>query len=231
MNPVGKKLSVFGGAALIVLILDQLTKYWIRTSPELHQYTLIEGWLAFNFTKNPGMAMGIDWADTWVISLIAIAATIVILVYVWKTMKPAGTGYMVCMGMIIGGALGNIADRIFMARVGGYGGVLDGHVVDFIHFKLEIGNFAVFPYIFNVADSAITVAIVTLIVFYKKLIPEYQTGASPKENPVSGSSGNPQKEDERWGDEQAGSPDEIGPQAGDSQKGAEAPKRQNSPDR
>lgn len=222
MNPVGKKLSVFGGATLIVLILDQLTKYWIRTSPELHQYTLIEGWLAFNFTKNPGMAMGIDWADTWVISLIAIAATIVILVYVWNTMKPAGTGYMACMGMIIGGALGNIADRIFMARVGGYGGVLDGHVVDFIHFKLEIGNFAVFPYIFNVADSAITVAIVTLIVFYKKLIPEYQTGASQKESPEGAGTGHPPQKDDKMDDTFADAPDEAGSLKEGSQGDSEA---------
>lgn len=172
MNDSGRKLTLFGVAAITVLLLDQVTKYWIRTTPELHRYTIIEGWLGFNYTKNPGMALGIHWADTWVISTIAIIATMIILVYLWKTMANANSGYMICMGLIIGGALGNIADRIFMARVGGYGGVLDGHVVDFIHFKLEIGDFAVFPYIFNVADSAISVAIVTLILFYKKLMPE-----------------------------------------------------------
>jgi signal peptidase II len=174
----GKKLAVFGSVALTVLVLDQLTKYWIRTTPELHRYTLIEGWLAFNYTKNPGMAMGISWADTWIISLIAIFATLLILVYIWRTLKPANTGYMICMGLVIGGAIGNITDRIFMARIGGYGGVLDGHVVDFIHFKLRIGSFDVFPYIFNVADSAISVAIVTLIIFYKKLMPEYTSRES-----------------------------------------------------
>ncbi len=121
------------------------------------------------------MAMGINWTDTWIISLIAILATFLILIYIWRTMKSANIGFMICMGLIIGGALGNITDRIFMARIGGYGGVLDGHVVDFIHFKLQLGSFDVFPYIFNVADSAISVAIVTLIVFYKKLMPEYTT--------------------------------------------------------
>ena len=172
---------MFGVTALAVLLLDQLSKYWIRTTPELHDYTLIQGWLAFNFTKNPGMALGIHWADTWVISLVAIAATVIILIYVWKTMKPANLGYMACMGLIVGGALGNITDRIFMARVGGYGGVLDGHVVDFIHFKLSIGDFDVFPYIFNVADMAISVSIITLILFYKKLMPEF-AGDKPDDN-------------------------------------------------
>ncbi len=189
MNSYGKKLTVFGGVALAVLILDQLTKYWVRTTPELHHYTLIEGWLAFNLTRNPGMAMGIHWADTWIISLVAIAASIVILVYVWKTYKPANTGYMICMGLIIGGALGNITDRIFQARIGGYGGVLDGHVIDFIHFKLSIGGFDVFPYIFNVADSAITVAIVTLIIFYKKLLPEYTDRSASTSDPDSMAAG------------------------------------------
>lgn len=182
MNQFNRKLTVFGVVALTVVFLDQLTKYWIRTTPELHDFTLIPGWLAINYTKNPGMALGIRWADTWVISLIAIAATAIILVYVWKTMKTANTGYMVCMGLIVGGALGNITDRFFMGYIGSYGGLLDGHVVDFIHFNLRIADFDVFPYIFNVADMAISVSIITLIVFYKKLMPEYNR--DPDNQPV-----------------------------------------------
>ncbi|MEX0845470.1 MAG: signal peptidase II, partial [Balneolaceae bacterium] len=54
------KLLAFFSPALIVLILDQVTKWVIRTTPELHNKTLIEGWLQFYFTKNPGMALGID---------------------------------------------------------------------------------------------------------------------------------------------------------------------------
>ncbi len=201
MTQARSKLTVFGVTALAVLLLDQLSKYWIRTTPELHDYTLIEGWLAFNFTKNPGMALGIHWADTWVISLVAIAATVIILIYVWKTMKPANLGYMACMGLIVGGALGNITDRIFMARVGGYGGVLDGHVVDFIHFKLRIGDFDVFPYIFNVADMAISVSIMTLIVFYKQLMPEYAGDRGDAEDaPDSDTASAPGPDDSEPGD-------------------------------
>lgn len=173
---------MFGGVVLTLLILDQITKYWIRTSPELRHYTLIEGWLSINYTENPGMAMGIHWAETWIISLIAIGATLIILFYIWKTLRAGTTGYMICMGLIVGGALGNISDRLFMARVGGYGSYLDGHVVDFIHFELSLGGFDVFPYIFNVADSAISVAIVTLIIFFKKLLPEYSGGTAENES-------------------------------------------------
>ena len=219
---------MFGVTALAVLLLDQLSKYWIRTTPELHNYTLIEGWLAFNFTKNPGMALGIHWADTWVISLVAIAATVIILIYVWKTMKPANLGYMACMGLIVGGALGNITDRIFMARVGGYGGVLDGHVVDFIHFKLRIGDFDVFPYIFNVADMAISVSIITLIVFYKKLMPEY-AGEKPEEAPPEEAPPEESRPDTKapdGNDPGDNAPDEHDPETtAPNEAGSEAPSR------
>jgi len=132
---------------------------------------IIEGWLAFNFTKNPGMALGMDWLSTPVISVIAITATIGIVVYILFTLNKANYAYLACMGLIVGGALGNISDRIFMAVKGGYGGVLEGHVVDFIHFTLTIGDWAVFPYIFNVADVAISTSIIILLIFHKKIMP------------------------------------------------------------
>jgi signal peptidase II len=74
------------------------------------------------------------------------------------------------MGLIIGGAFGNIADRLFMALIMDYGGVLDGHVVDFIYFSLQINDWTVFPYIFNVADIAISCSIILLILFNKRFL-------------------------------------------------------------
>jgi len=156
----------------------------IRTNPNLHQVDLIEGWLAFNFTKNPGMAMGMDWLSTQAISIVAITATIGIIGYILYTLNRANFSYLVCMGLIIGGALGNIYDRLFMGIVGGYGGVLEGHVVDFIHFYLRIGDTAVFPYIFNVADIAISTSIIVMILFHKKIMPveeNEEAGTAPGE--------------------------------------------------
>lgn len=167
-----KKWTAFGITAFVVILIDQLTKFWVRTTPELHSKVLIDGWLELFYTQNPGMAMGITWAETWVISLVAIFASILILVYIYKTYKEANLGYMICMGLIIGGAFGNIIDRLIMARIQGYGGVLDGHVVDFIHFSLRINDWAVFPYIFNMADAAISVSIVSLLIFHKYLLPD-----------------------------------------------------------
>jgi len=127
------------------------------------------------------MAMGMDWLSTPAISIVAIVATIAIFAYILYTMKEATFAYLICMGLILGGALGNITDRIFMAIVGGYGGVLDGHVVDFIHFNLTIGDTPVFPYIFNVADIAITTSILFMLLFHKKIMPESGDKSKPDE--------------------------------------------------
>jgi signal peptidase II len=183
-----RKITWFCAVAAIVVVLDQWSKTVVRTSPDLHQLTLIEGWLAFNFTTNPGMAMGIAWAPTWVISLVAIAATIGITWYAMSIIRYASPGFMICMGLIIGGALGNIADRLYMGYVGGYGRVLEGHVVDFIHFKYVWpewfpvwGGSPSFPYIFNVADIAISVSIISMLVFAKWLLPAEPPKVKPDE--------------------------------------------------
>lgn len=182
MSEIQKKLTALFSPILIVAVLDQWSKYVIRTTPDLQYTDLIEGVLAFHYTQNPGMAMGISWADTWVISLVAIAATFLISFYIYRVFQFAGTGFLVCMGLILGGAVGNIIDRLILANIKGYGGVLDGHVIDFIHFNLTIGDFAVFPYIFNVADIAISVAIISLLVFYSKIMPEKTEDAAAEKS-------------------------------------------------
>ena len=166
-----KKLLALFAPATIVVAIDQWTKYIVRTSPELHRLDIIEGWLSFYYTQNDGMAMGIDIFSTPVISAISIIATIGILSYLLYTMDKAPMGYLIFMGLVIGGALGNITDRLIMGYIEGYGGLLDGHVVDFIFFNLELFDRTVFPYIFNVADMAISTSIISLLVFNKKLMP------------------------------------------------------------
>jgi signal peptidase II len=178
----------------VVVILDQVTKYLVRTNPGLHRVEVIEGWLALNFTKNPGMAMGMDWLSTPTISVIAILATIGIFSYILLTLEKANFAYLTCMGLILGGAIGNITDRIFMGIVGGYGGVLDGHVVDFIHFTLTIGDWPVFPYIFNVADIAISTSIITLLIFHKRIMPVTEEEKSDEDEPDSESDTSIQEE-------------------------------------
>lgn len=166
-----KKIAAFTIPILVVVTLDQLTKHWIRLSPAWQNWEIIPGWLRFHYTQNPGMALGMRWASTEVISIVAIIATISILGYVLYNRHKANKAYLFCMGLILGGALGNIIDRIFMARIGEYGTFLQGHVIDFIYFSLRIGDYPVFPYIFNVADIAISVAIISMLVFHKRIMP------------------------------------------------------------
>lgn len=172
MLTTGKKGALFSAMASVVIILDQFTKYKVRTDPSWQYLDLIPGWLGFHYILNPGMAMGIDVLSTPTVSMISIIAALLILGYVFYTIKTATTGYVVLMGLVIGGAFGNIIDRIFLGNVQGYEGMLQGRVVDFIHFYYRIGDFDVFPYIFNVADMAISVSLVTLIIFHKRFMPE-----------------------------------------------------------
>lgn len=156
---------------IAVIVVDQWTKYLVRTTSSLQDWTIIPGWLSFHYTQNPGMALGLDWLQTPVISLVSIAATIGIFIYVVRILQFANVSFLICMGLVIGGALGNIIDRLIMGYIENSGGLLDGHVVDFIHFTLTIGGYPVFPYIFNVADMAISISLVILIIFHKHILP------------------------------------------------------------
>lgn len=165
------KLTVLVAPVFVVVLLDQLTKHWIRLSPEWHNTDIIPGWLSLHYTQNPGMALGMRWASTEVISAIAILATIGILSYVLYNRENATLPYLFCMGLVLGGAIGNIIDRLFMGYIESYGGLLQGHVIDFIHFNLTINGYPVFPYIFNVADMAISTAIIAMLVFHQRIMP------------------------------------------------------------
>jgi len=167
-----KKWLVFTGTAVLVILLDQWSKYMVRTRWELQNMDLIPGWLSFHYTKNPGMALGIDILQTSHISIIAIIATIAIVIYIARSVNKSPMAFLFLMGLVIGGAIGNLIDRLFIARIMGYGTYLEGHVVDFIHFTLRIGNWPVFPYIFNVADVAISSALILFLLFNKKFVPQ-----------------------------------------------------------
>ena len=166
-----QKLIALSVPALIVIIIDQVTKHVVRTTPSLQNWDIIPGWLSFHYTQNPGMALGMDWASTPIISGIAILATIGIIVYILRSLDRANLGYLLCMGLVLGGAFGNIIDRLVMGYIGAYGGILEGHVIDFIHFTLRIDGYPVFPYIFNVADISISVAIFSLLLFHQRILP------------------------------------------------------------
>jgi signal peptidase II len=179
-----------------VLVLDQATKVAVRltmAAPPYRSIGLLGDWLKLTFTENPGMAFGITFGPAGLITAFSIIATMLIVVYMYRVRR-GYTPYRASLALILGGAVGNIIDRLFYAMIFDYGVFFKGRVVDFIHVNLWSGlvpdgvpliggtYMALFP-IFNVADIAIVSGVVGILVFQKKfhqhLIEAEQAAATP----------------------------------------------------
>jgi signal peptidase II len=126
-----------------VLLLDQATKAWaLAQLSEMHRDPVLGSVLGLQLVFNPGAALSIATGMTWVLTLIACGVVIVV---VRASRRLGSTGWAVALGLLLGGALGNLVDRLVREP-----GVGRGHVVDFIAYaNLFVGN---------VADIAIVVA-------------------------------------------------------------------------
>jgi len=140
-----RRLSLLIAAA--VLVADQLAKWWVVSTLPGHPIEVIPGVLYLRYVTNPGAAFGLLPGAGSFIALAAIAAAVVIVMVVRQL---PGRLEAVAMGLVLGGALGNLIDRIFRGP-----GLLDGRVVDFVDFEY-------FP-AFNVADSVITVGAILAV--------------------------------------------------------------------
>ncbi len=166
--------------SLVLVVIDQLTKLWVHTQMVTGEsIPLVGTLLRLTYTTNPGMAFGLELGSKLFLTLFSILATVLIVVYLWVVRK-GPWGYRFSLALIIGGALGNIIDRVFYGVLGiSGGGWFHGEVVDFIHVDLWRGylpewipffggNFlALFP-IWNVADMAIVVGVTSIIVFQRR---------------------------------------------------------------
>ncbi|AYF99199.1 signal peptidase II [Protaetiibacter intestinalis] len=136
-----RALVLLGVVALGILALDQFAKYLVVTNLELGQVVPVLGEvLQLHFVKNSGAAFSLGSGFTWVLSIVAVVVVILIIVFA-RRIKSVAWAWM--FGLLLGGALGNVTDRLF--REPGFG---TGHVIDF----LQLWGF---PAIFNVADIAI----------------------------------------------------------------------------
>jgi signal peptidase II len=135
--------------AIAVIALDQLTKHWAVTSLGTDREIDLFWTLRLNLAFNNGMAFGQAQGFG---PVIAVVATVVIVYLLVSLRTEVSTMSTIGMGLLIGGAAGNLIDRLFR----GDDGFLQGAVVDFIDFQW-------FP-IFNIADMAINVGAVLLIV-------------------------------------------------------------------
>lgn len=134
--------------AAVIVVLDQITKSlaveFLENEPAVE---ILGKWFGFSFGRNPGAAFSIGTDSTIVFTVFA---TIVSSLIIWKSSEVANKFWAIAAGGFLGGALGNLIDRIFRAPE-----AFHGHVVDFIAFP----NFP----LFNIADSAVTLSAIAAV--------------------------------------------------------------------
>tara|TARA_Y100000310_G_scaffold345846_1_gene471174 strand:+ start:59991 stop:60467 length:477 start_codon:yes stop_codon:yes gene_type:complete len=142
--------------SVFILILDQITKFFVRKYLEVgDSIGLIQNIIHFTFVSNKGSAFGL-FRDTVWINLILIITTVLVvgflIYYLIKVNKEKGKElqnkvYLIAIGLIFGGAIGNLIDRLWI-----------GYVVDFIDLRI-------WP-VFNISDMAISLGIIYLVIYY-----------------------------------------------------------------
>lgn len=166
----------------LVVLSDQLSKICIKgcsipwLSLEIKGMSLgtsinvIGDFLRITYIENAGMAMGIDLGMKAVLSLFSIVAALGILYFLY-TMRSERLGFRLALALILGGAIGNLIDRVFYGLLYHEGPLLYGRVVDFIDvdfFHINIFNFHLTRFfIFNIADAAVTIGVLLLLICYR----------------------------------------------------------------
>ena len=182
---------------IAILLVDQIIKVWVKTHMHLHECIAITDWFKICFIENKGMAFGMEIGSKLVLSVFRIFAVCVIGYYIYLQVKQkVRTGYIICLSMVLAGALGNIIDCMFYGLIfnasspfyvsyfvpfgDGYAPFLMGKVVDMFYFPLIVttwpdcipfvggDDFVFFSPIFNFADASISVAVVLLLIFYRR---------------------------------------------------------------
>lgn len=189
---------------LTVLLIDQLVKIYIKTHFALGESIDVFSWFQIHFIENKGMAFGYELGGTgsfWgklALSAFRMLAIVAIAWYLRKlVLRKAKTLHIVAIALICAGAFGNIIDSMFYGLVfneshelqvsqflppeGGYAPFMFGNVVDMLHFSF-------FPPVFNIADSAITIGVIILVLWQKSFFgkkggePPQQVQDLPAEN-------------------------------------------------
>lgn len=145
-----RALLLLGAVALVLYGADQFVKHLIVTN--LHEGDLVPllgQAVQLHYVTNSGAAFSLATGFTWILSVVAVGVVIVV---VWFARRIRSLGWACVFGLVLGGAAGNLTDRLF--REPGFG---VGHVVDFI----QVWGF---PAIFNIADSGIVAAMGLFII-------------------------------------------------------------------
>lgn len=181
--------------ALAVILIDQASKLLVYNYMYIHQEINVLGsWFRLHYLLNPGMAFGIRWESEFgklALTIFRVFAMAGITYYLYKMIsKRAHSGFLFCLALILGGAIGNVIDSIF------YGVFLNnaplespspwfhGQVIDMLYFPLfdfywpewvpiKGGEyFEFFSPVFNIADSSIFIGVVTILLSQKRFFKE-----------------------------------------------------------
>ena len=184
--------------AFFLIIIDQIIKIWIKTNMFLGQEYVLFNWFIIHFTENNGMAFGLEFGGHLgkkILTILRIIIVVLGLKYVISLNKKDFTnGAFIALGLIIGGAIGNIIDSSFYGVIfnesynniasflpesGGYSSFLHGKVVDMLYFPLINTHFPewlpfwggkhfiFFRPVFNIADAGISIGISMILLFYR----------------------------------------------------------------
>lgn len=149
MSP--RALAIIAGVAVVVFMFDRITKILVVENLPLNTPTPFIGeLLRLRFVENPGAAFGLGGGMTWIFAIIASAVVVFLVIFARRIRS---LGWAVVFGLLLGGVLGNLFDRL--TRGGENFG--QGHVIDF----LELWGF---PAIFNIADVGIVSSMALFII-------------------------------------------------------------------
>ncbi|QHC56972.1 signal peptidase II [Rathayibacter tanaceti] len=144
-------MVALGLVAFAVFAIDQTAKYLVTTNLALGEDVRILGdVLILHYVKNPGAAFSLASGSTWIFSIIAACVVVAVL---WFSSRIRSLAWAVFFGLLLGGTLGNLFDRLFREPSFGL-----GHVVDFLFTPWLL------PAIYNVADIAICSAMAVFVV-------------------------------------------------------------------
>ena len=185
--------------ACFLVIIDQLLKIWIKTNFYLGEEIRIFDWFIIHFTENNGMAFGFEFGGFHGKTILTISRIIIIFLAIRYlngfVSKKSPYGLLVCLGLILGGAVGNVIDSTFYGLIfeesynnissafvedGGYAPLLHGKVVDMFYFPIINyhipswmpiwggEHFIFFRPVFNLADAGISIGVITILLFYRR---------------------------------------------------------------
>ena len=178
------------------IVADQVIKIAVKTNMQLGEGIMVFGeWFQIRFIENNGMAFGMELFGKLFLTSFRMVAVGFLIYYLTSLLRTAKKpfGYVVCIAMVLAGALGNLIDCLFYGEIfsssygqvanfvpwgEGYASFMEGRVVDMFYFPLFtwpdwlplIGSDIFFAPVFNFADACISCSVVALLIFYREII-------------------------------------------------------------